>query len=284
MQGMNEQLKEAVSEAIREALGGALDCGRAWSAWGVGTMSEDDFSPVADDSERVAEIADAVLAALAAQLSPGGQGDALVDTARRNIRQFISKASFSSAVDKQAALSCVDVLEEAIAARQPVGELVAYQARGPRTTQWEPCDRELHESAHKADGVETRALYTAPPVPAAVPDGWVLVPRKLTSAMRKAAGVVGPASGAVQYGISDKALYYVWEAFLSNAPEAPPQTGPAAPQGVDLGRIEKALREACEYVGQRSDGDLPALAERCELWIRESRVLIDSMKRQAAGI
>lgn len=72
---MNEQLKEAVSEAIREALGGALDCGRAWSAWGVGTMSEDDFSPVADDSERVAEIADAVLAALSAQPSPGGQGE-----------------------------------------------------------------------------------------------------------------------------------------------------------------------------------------------------------------
>lgn len=63
---MNEQLKEAVSEAIREALGGALDCGRAWSAWGVGTMSEDDFSQVADDAERVAEITDAVLAALAA--------------------------------------------------------------------------------------------------------------------------------------------------------------------------------------------------------------------------
>lgn len=70
---MNEQLKEAVSEAIREALGAAVDCTRAWSAWGAGTMSEDDFSPVADDSERVAEIADAVLAVFAAQPSPGGQ-------------------------------------------------------------------------------------------------------------------------------------------------------------------------------------------------------------------
>ena len=61
---MNEKLKEAISEAIREALGGALDCTRVWSAWGVGTMSEDDFSPVADDSERVGEIADAVMAVL----------------------------------------------------------------------------------------------------------------------------------------------------------------------------------------------------------------------------
>ncbi|HFT6991359.1 MAG: hypothetical protein KH046_00615 [Stenotrophomonas maltophilia] len=57
----------------------------------------------------------------AAQPSPAGHNDALVDTARRNIRQFLSKASFSSSVDKQAALSCVDVLEEALAARQPVG-------------------------------------------------------------------------------------------------------------------------------------------------------------------
>lgn len=60
----------------------------------------------------------------AAQPSPAGHNDALVDTARRNIRQFISKASFSSSVDKQAALSCVDVLEEALAARQPVGATV----------------------------------------------------------------------------------------------------------------------------------------------------------------
>lgn len=77
---MNEQLKEAVSEAIRDALGGALDCGRAWSAWGVGTMSEDDFSPVADDSERVAEIADAVLVALAAR-QPVGQEPVAVPVA-----------------------------------------------------------------------------------------------------------------------------------------------------------------------------------------------------------
>lgn len=63
---------------------------------------------------------------LSAQPSPGGQG-ALVDTARRNIRQFISRASFSSSVDKQAALSCVDVLEAALAARQPVGHSDTFQ-------------------------------------------------------------------------------------------------------------------------------------------------------------
>jgi len=87
---------------------------------------------------------------------PASQRDPLVDTARRNIRQFISKASFSGSVDKQAALSCVEVLEEALAARQPVGE--------------EPIGRVF--SDHGILGIEWRdgmvpppgaTLYAAPP-------------------------------------------------------------------------------------------------------------------------
>ncbi|MCW0370234.1 hypothetical protein [Xanthomonas sacchari] len=66
-------------------------------------------------------------------------------------------------------LEVLNMAVEAIAASQPVGEPVEWQVRGPRTTQWQTCDRELHESAHKADGVETRALYTAPP---AAVDSW----------------------------------------------------------------------------------------------------------------
>lgn len=48
---------------------------------------------------------------------------------------------------------------------------------------------------------------------------------------------------------------------------------PAIPEGV-----EQTLRDALAYVGYRSDGDLKTLAERCELWMRESRVLIDMQK------
>lgn len=58
-----EQAKKA-DEAIREALGGALDCKRVWSAWNTGTMGPDDFSRVADDPDSVAEIRNAVLQAL----------------------------------------------------------------------------------------------------------------------------------------------------------------------------------------------------------------------------
>lgn len=57
---------EAVTNAIEKVLDGqdALHCTRVWDAWGYGTMSEDDFSPVTNDAEAVHEIASAVLEAL----------------------------------------------------------------------------------------------------------------------------------------------------------------------------------------------------------------------------
>ncbi|OQS42284.1 hypothetical protein [Chromobacterium haemolyticum] len=58
-----DALPDCVIEATAEAIGGAMDCLRVWSAWGVGTMSADDFAPVADDGERVAEIARAAITA-----------------------------------------------------------------------------------------------------------------------------------------------------------------------------------------------------------------------------
>ncbi|WP_175920347.1 hypothetical protein [Burkholderia pyrrocinia] len=63
--GADEQ-QEQVCEAIAKVLGGARDCTRVWSAWGAGTMGPDDFRIVADDPERVAEIADAAINAMSA--------------------------------------------------------------------------------------------------------------------------------------------------------------------------------------------------------------------------
>lgn len=51
-------------EAIREALGDARDCTRVWSAWSYGTMGEGDFKLIAEDDERVEEIASAALEAV----------------------------------------------------------------------------------------------------------------------------------------------------------------------------------------------------------------------------
>jgi len=46
----------------------------------------------------------------------------MLEVARRNLRQYLSKASFSSEVDRKAAINCLDVIEEALNTRhQPNG-------------------------------------------------------------------------------------------------------------------------------------------------------------------
>jgi hypothetical protein len=61
---INDDQREAVRAAVAEALGGAYDCTRVWEAWQVGTMGSDDFVLVAEDDDRVAEIADAAIEAM----------------------------------------------------------------------------------------------------------------------------------------------------------------------------------------------------------------------------
>ena len=61
--------RDALIDAIAQGLHGTWHCTRVWEAWHVGTMSQDDFEPV-DESETPTEIADAVLALLAAHPSP----------------------------------------------------------------------------------------------------------------------------------------------------------------------------------------------------------------------
>ena len=61
---INDEQREAVRAVVAEALGGAYDCTRVWEAWQVGTMGPDDFVLVAEDDDRVAEIADAAIEAI----------------------------------------------------------------------------------------------------------------------------------------------------------------------------------------------------------------------------
>lgn len=65
MTEITEDTKEKIRDAVAEAIGGcAYDCTRVWEAWSYGTMSQDDFVPIVDDAERIAEIADAAIAAM----------------------------------------------------------------------------------------------------------------------------------------------------------------------------------------------------------------------------
>lgn len=54
--------RDSMRDIIAQAIGGdTYDCTRVWSAWGVGTMSEDDFVSLVDQEDRLYEIADACL-------------------------------------------------------------------------------------------------------------------------------------------------------------------------------------------------------------------------------
>jgi hypothetical protein len=66
-------LRDFLTAALEAELGDAYDCTRVWSAWGYGTMSENDFRPV---NNRLDEIVDGLLVTLAAagvQSTPGEQ-------------------------------------------------------------------------------------------------------------------------------------------------------------------------------------------------------------------
>jgi len=57
--------RESIRDAVADSMTGLYHCGRVWSAWGVGTMSEDDFSPAGEDEEILDNITDAVISAIA---------------------------------------------------------------------------------------------------------------------------------------------------------------------------------------------------------------------------
>jgi hypothetical protein len=61
-------LTKVVLAALEEDLGwSTYDCTRSWEAWQVGTMDQDDFRPV---SERLDTIADSIVAAIASAPDP----------------------------------------------------------------------------------------------------------------------------------------------------------------------------------------------------------------------
>lgn len=65
-----------------------------------------------------------------AELSPGNP---LLAVARRNIRQFLAKASFASEMDRFSAGQCLDVMDAALATHQPATALASiYELLGVR--------------------------------------------------------------------------------------------------------------------------------------------------------
>lgn len=69
---LTDAQREQVRDAVAQALTGIYYCGRVWSAWQVGTMGEDDFTPAAEVNDVLTEITDAAINAitLAASAAP----------------------------------------------------------------------------------------------------------------------------------------------------------------------------------------------------------------------
>lgn len=60
----SDEMRQNVRDAVADALAGLYYCGRVWSAWSVGTMSEDDFSPAEEDDDIIENVVDAAINAM----------------------------------------------------------------------------------------------------------------------------------------------------------------------------------------------------------------------------
>ena len=108
---MPESMKDIVRTAIASALGDAYDCTRVWQAWSYGTMSPDDFSLVAEDSDRLNEITDAVI-----QVLPAVPEDIVRDAAKYRALNTPEIADFDGTTVK-ASRQAVEEAADLIATR-----------------------------------------------------------------------------------------------------------------------------------------------------------------------
>lgn len=60
----DREARDRLIDYLGQEFGDTYDCKRVWSAWSYGTMGEDDFDPVSD---RIDDVADAILALLSAR-------------------------------------------------------------------------------------------------------------------------------------------------------------------------------------------------------------------------
>ena len=104
----NDELPEAVIDAVAAALGDTYDCLRVWSAWSYGTMGPDDFRLVAEDGERTAEIARAAIEAyVAATQAVAAQAPAAVVFAEARECSHCNHVGINDSADGVAAcISC----------------------------------------------------------------------------------------------------------------------------------------------------------------------------------
>lgn len=218
-------------------------------------------------ARKAVMIARAALAAPAAPAAPVQPDNGMLTIAVRNLRSYLTKASFSSNVDREAAMNCVEVLEQAAqsaAAVQPppytsgtAGEIGTGlddgRDRAPQSSIGLMDRLERHyafecEGGPLANCVEWRALrrlVAAVPASPEPREGWQWVPKEPTFEMLEAA--------ADAYDGSSFRESRMYKAMLAAAPRAPVQPEPVAwryrysPQGEWKLASEPAAQWAADH-------------------------------------
>ena len=121
--------RDALIDAVAQGLHGTWHCTRVWEAWHVGTMSQDDFEPV-DESETPTEIADAVLALLAAPPAAQAEGWMDIETAPKDGQAIL--------VTDGRDCYCVEWDEELDWWTVDDNKLGPFRLRGSAPTHWMP--------------------------------------------------------------------------------------------------------------------------------------------------
>jgi hypothetical protein len=88
----------ALRTALAEALGCVYVCNRTWSAWGVGTMTQDDFYPVAESDDMLDSLVEAVAKSTPPAAAVTLTDEQILDLAENCTAQYHDLLSFARAV------------------------------------------------------------------------------------------------------------------------------------------------------------------------------------------
>lgn len=159
---LTDKQRDSIKQAIAVVLGDAYDCTRAWSAWGVGTMGQDDFVPVVDQDSRLDEIVDAVLAALPdSKQKPVG---VVSKDAPSGIALTLEGANLEVGAELFAYPPDIAARIRELEGQEPIGYQVWWGLMN-KVPHWPPFktkDEALKRAAEIKSNTEVRPIYAAP--------------------------------------------------------------------------------------------------------------------------
>lgn len=105
-----EEIRNKVSNALYNVLEGqeAMHCTRVWEAWSYGTMSDDDFDLVVNDTDAMEEIIESVVRALTGE---GAGEHAVLADYMEGIKKYLAENELPDMTKVAFAADIQDILE-----------------------------------------------------------------------------------------------------------------------------------------------------------------------------